>query len=123
MWKVHHYLAILWFYGCENRKSKKEHGVFAQMEGQENHNIAGNGAPEVQKCCWVCILRFAAFENASHRFFVQSEVLQPEMVPKWYQNEVRNLIFVVSIFAANFEANFLSSGLPSSPPEAGTRGG
>ena len=55
------------------------------MEGQENQKIYENGAPEAQKCCSVCILRFAAFENASHRFFVQSEVLHPEIVPQWSQ--------------------------------------
>ena len=87
MVKLHHYLAIWWFCGCENRKSKEKHGGFAQMEGQENQKIYENGAPEVQKWCWVCILRFAAFENASHRFFVQSDVLQPEMVPQLYQNK------------------------------------
>ena len=60
------------------------------MEGQENQKIDENGALEAQKCCSVCILGFAACENASHRFFVQSEVLQPEMVPKWSQNGVGN---------------------------------
>ena len=92
------------------------------MEGQENQKISGNGAPEVQKCCRVCIFRFAAFENASHRFFVQSEVLLSEMVSTWYQNGVRNSIFEGLIFDANFKENFLNSGLPRQPPEVGASG-
>ncbi len=96
--------------------------MFAQMEGEDNQKIDENGAPEVQKCCRVCIFRFAAFENASHRSFVQSEVLQPEMVPKWSPNGVGNSIFEVSIFDAYFKANFLNSGLPRQPPEAGVGG-
>ena len=97
--------------------------MFAQMEGQENQKIDESGAPEGQKCCSVCILLFAAFENASLRFFVQSKVLQPEMVPKWSQNGVGNSILEGSIFDANFKANFLNSGLPRQPPEAGVGGG
>ena len=92
------------------------------MEGQENQKIDEHGAPEVQKCCSVCILRFAAFENASHRFFVQSAVLHPEMVPKWSQNGVGESIFEGSIFDANFEVKFFSSGLPREPPEVGASG-
>ena len=92
------------------------------MEGQENQKISGNGAPEVQKCCRVCIFRFAAFENASHRFFVQSEVLQPEMVPKWSPNGVGNSILEGSNFDANFEANLFNYGLPRPPPEVGANG-
>ena len=56
-------------------------------------------------------------------FLVQSDVSQPEMVPKWSQNGVGNTILEGSIFDANFKVNFLNSGLPSPPPEAGTRGG
>ena len=92
MWKVHQYELVLLFFYYENRKSKEKHREFAQMEGQENQKIDENGVPEVQKCCRVCIFHFAAFENASHRFFVQNDVLQPEVVPKWYQHGVGNSI-------------------------------
>ena len=92
------------------------------MEGQENQKINENGAPEVQKCCKVCIFRFAAFENASHRFLVQSEVLRPEMVPKWSPNGLGNSILEGSIFDANFELHLLHSGLPRQPPEVGASG-
>ena len=76
------------------------------MEGQENQKIGGNGPPEIQKWSSVCIFRFATFENASHRFFVQSDVLQPEMVQKWSQNGPSKSILDGSIFEAIFEANF-----------------
>ena len=72
------------------------------MEGQENQKIDENGAPEAQKCSSVCILRFAAFENASHRFWVQSNVFEPEMVPKWSQNGVGNSSLEGLIFEAEF---------------------
>ena len=96
--------------------------VFAQMEGDQNHEIHENGAPEAQKCCRGSKFMFAAFESACPRLFVQSNILQPEMVPKWYQNLPSKSILQGSNFEANFEANFFNYGFPRPPPEAGVRG-
>ena len=42
--------------------------------------------------------------------------------PKWSQTGFGNSILEGSIFEGNFELNFLNSGLPRQPPEAGAGG-